>query len=60
VRGELNGRNMEGCVRAAVLTGDGRDGGAVIEFAEGEAVAVLRMVFGGRQKEGELAGGSEL
>jgi hypothetical protein len=29
VRGEPNGRNMEGCVRAAVLTGD-RGGGAVV------------------------------
>jgi hypothetical protein len=60
VRGELNGGNVEGCVRVAVLTRDGGDGGAAIGFAEGEAVAVLRMVFGGRQKEGELAGGSEL
>jgi hypothetical protein len=38
VRGELNGRNVEGCVRAAILTGDG---GMVIEFDEGEAVTVL-------------------
>jgi hypothetical protein len=41
VRGELNGRNVEGCVRAAIHTGDGGDGGAVVEFAEGEAIAVL-------------------
>jgi hypothetical protein len=60
VRGELNGRNMEGCVRVVVLTRDGGDGGVAIEFAEGEAVAVLRMVFGGRQKEGELVDASEL
>jgi hypothetical protein len=59
VRGELNGRNMEGCVRAAVLTGDGGDGGTTIEFVEGEAVAVLQTVSGGQQKEGELAGASE-
>jgi hypothetical protein len=38
VSGEPNGRNVEGCVRAALLTGDG---GAAIEFVEGEAVAVL-------------------
>jgi hypothetical protein len=36
VRGELNRRNMEGCVRAAVLTGDGGDGGTAIEFVEGK------------------------
>jgi hypothetical protein len=41
VRGELNGRNVEVCVRVAVLTGDAGDGGATIRFAEGEAVAVL-------------------
>jgi hypothetical protein len=38
VGGELNGRNVEGCVRAAILTGDGGDGGAAVESAEGEAV----------------------
>jgi hypothetical protein len=59
VRGELNRRNMEGCVRAAVLTGDGGDGGTAIEFVEGEAVAVLQTVSGGQQKEGELTGASE-
>jgi hypothetical protein len=32
MRSELNGRNVEGCVRAAILT---RDGGAAVEFAEG-------------------------
>jgi hypothetical protein len=37
----LNGRNVEGCVLAAILTGDGGDGGTTVEFAEGEAVAVL-------------------
>jgi hypothetical protein len=41
VRGQLNGRNVEGCVRAAILTGDEGDCGAAVEFAEGEAVAVL-------------------
>jgi hypothetical protein len=39
VGGELNGRNVEGCVRAAILIGDGGDGGAAVESAEGEAVA---------------------
>jgi hypothetical protein len=53
VRGELNGGNVEGCVRVAVLTRDGGDGGAAIGFAEGEAVAVLRMVSGGSAGGGE-------
>jgi hypothetical protein len=53
VRGELNGRNVEGYVRAAVLT---EDGGAVIEFVEGEAVAMLRTVSSGRQEEGRTHG----
>jgi hypothetical protein len=56
VRGELNGRNVEGCVRVAVLTRDGGDGGTVIEFVEGEAIAVLRTVSGGRQEEGRARG----
>jgi hypothetical protein len=32
---------VEGCVLAAILTGDGGDGGTAVEFAEGEAVAML-------------------
>jgi hypothetical protein len=40
-RGELNGRNVEGCVLAAILTGDGGDSGTAVEFAKGEAVATL-------------------
>jgi hypothetical protein len=35
VRGGLSGQSEGGCVRAAVHTGDG---GALIEFAEGETV----------------------
>jgi hypothetical protein len=57
VRGELNGGNVEGCVRVAVLTRDGGDGGAAIGFAEGEAVAVLRMVSGGSAGGGESSWG---
>jgi hypothetical protein len=30
VRGGLSGKSEEGCVRAAVLTGDGGDGGATV------------------------------
>jgi hypothetical protein len=52
----LNGRNVDGCVRAAVLTGDGGHSGATIEFDEGEAIAVLRTVSGGRQEEGRARG----
>jgi hypothetical protein len=40
-------------VRAAVLT---EDGGAVIKFVEGEAVAMLRTVSSGRQEEGRTHG----
>jgi hypothetical protein len=36
VRGELNGRKVEGCVWAAVLTGDGGDGGATINLPRGK------------------------
>jgi hypothetical protein len=36
VRGELYGRNVEGCVWAAVLTGDGGDGGAAINLPRGK------------------------
>jgi hypothetical protein len=56
VRGELNRRNVEGCVRAAILTRDGGDSGTAVEFAEGEAVAVLQMVSGGQQEEGRARG----
>jgi hypothetical protein len=56
VRGELNGRNVEGCVWAAILTRDGGDGGTVVEFAEGEAVAVLQMGSDGQQEEGRARG----
>jgi hypothetical protein len=56
VRGELNGRNVEGCVRAAILTGDGGDGGAAVESAEGEAVATLQTVSDGRHEEGRARG----
>jgi hypothetical protein len=56
VRGKLNRTNVEGCVRAAVLTGDGVDGGAAIEFAEGVAVVVLQTVSGGWQEEGRARG----
>jgi hypothetical protein len=34
----MSGKSEEGCVRAAVLTGDGGDGGVLIEFTEGETV----------------------
>jgi hypothetical protein len=36
-------KNGEGRVRAAVLTGDRGDGGALIKFIEGELFRVLRM-----------------
>jgi hypothetical protein len=32
VRGELSGKNEEGRVRAAVLTGDKGEGGVLIKF----------------------------
>jgi hypothetical protein len=32
-------KSEEGCVRAAVLTGDGGDGGAPINFIERETIA---------------------
>jgi hypothetical protein len=35
----MSGESEEGCVQAAVLTGDGGDDGAPINFAEGEMVA---------------------
>jgi hypothetical protein len=35
----MSEKSEEGCVRAAVLTRDGGDGGAPIDFAEGETVA---------------------
>jgi hypothetical protein len=35
VRGELSEKNEEGRVRAAVLTGDNGEGGALIKFIEG-------------------------
>jgi hypothetical protein len=35
----MSGKSEEGCVRAAVLTEDGGDSGAPIDFAEGETVA---------------------
>jgi hypothetical protein len=56
VRGELNGRNVEGCMRAAILTGDGGDGGAAVESDEGEVVEMLRTVSGGQQEEGRARG----
>jgi hypothetical protein len=56
VWGELNRRNVEGCVRAAILTGDGGDGGMVVEFVEGEAVTVPRTVSDGPQEEGRAHG----
>jgi hypothetical protein len=37
--GGMSRKSEEGCVRAAVLTGDGGDGGALIEFAKGETIA---------------------
>jgi hypothetical protein len=43
-------------VRAVILTRDGGDGGAAVEFAKGEAVAVLRTVSGGWQEEGRAHG----
>jgi hypothetical protein len=56
VRGELNGINVEGCVWAAILTEDGGEGGAAVEFAKGEEVTVLRTVFGGWREEGRSRG----
>jgi hypothetical protein len=35
----MSEKSEEGCVRAAVLTRDGGDGGAPIDFVEGETVA---------------------
>jgi hypothetical protein len=35
----MSGKSEEGCMRATVLTGDRGDGGASIEFTEGETVA---------------------
>jgi hypothetical protein len=35
----MSGKSEEGCVRAAVLTEDGGDSGAPIDFTEGETVA---------------------
>jgi hypothetical protein len=43
-------------MRAAIITGDGGDGGAPIEFVEGEMVAGLRTAQGRRQEEGEARG----
>jgi hypothetical protein len=34
----MSGKSEEGCMRVAVLTGDGGDGGAPIDFTEGEMV----------------------
>jgi hypothetical protein len=47
---------VAGCVLAAILTGDGGDGGAAVESAEGEAVAALQTVSDGRHEEGRARG----
>jgi hypothetical protein len=52
----MSGNSEEGYMRAAIITGDGGEGGAPIEFAEGEMVAGLRTAQGRRQEEGEARG----
>jgi hypothetical protein len=47
----MSGKSEEGCMRAAVLTGDEGDGGTPIEFTDGETVTGapngLRVLAGG-------------